>query len=640
MKKSLCFLFALVWPAAASAAGWISLGPCGVDALAVVADPRNPAEVYVLNCAATSQIFRSADRGASWVRASVLNDVVYDLIVHPASGALYALADKVVYKSSDRGKTWTSAALDNRDSGFWGALAGHPTNPNLVYAAGLHRPAEGRSHMAFLKSADGGKTWSMTPLQATSDYGYLNKLSVSPKSPDVILAAGYFCDAAHVMRYRLFKSANGGKTWADKTGPIPGLIRDLAAHPTNPKVFYAVTDANVWRTADAAASWKKNKGYARGYSVAVDPARPGVVYAGSDHEVCRSVNGGVDWETAPAGVYGTVKDFAFPGGRVLCGTSAAVFSCADGAWPAWTASSNGMKAAAARMVVVAPSSPNILYAAVFDYGLFRSRNSGAAWELLPGPADGYAASRLAVHPTAPAVVYALSRVWGPDRLSVSTDSGTTWKEVLSADAEDCVLGPRNGSQIYVAGQTASGAGLVMGLHASMDGGATWTHTAASSVAGSCAYAVAVDPKNDAVVYLGGESGGNAALFKSSTRGASWSNIAGALAGRVLDIAVDPKNSKRVYVATESGLWTSESGGASWTKAGSDSTAALLVHPSAPNIVFAATSSGLKISRSYGKTWADYSEGLVDKSLDGLAINATARVLFAATGSVGVWKRKL
>lgn len=332
--------------------------------------------------------------------------------------------------------------------------------------------------------------------------------------------------------------------------------------------------------------------------------------------------------------------------EIICGSSAAIFSTpsANGldAWPAWTSSSDGLKAANMKAIAVAPSSPSLIYAAAYTYGIYKSKNSGSTWELLDGPLNGSSISRLAVHPANSGIVYAMSNIWGADEFYRSKDGGKTWTELLSDHSEDFELSKKNPGRIFIAGQRLVGSVYYMGLHRSLDGGAHWTHLTVSSTAGSRGYAVAVDPKNDNVVYLGGDSSGSGTIYKSTNRGTSWTNITGNLTGRVVDIAVDPKDTSRMCAATYSGIWKSENGGASWTSTYSvGAVGCLFIHPTAANIIYASGYYGLLVSKNYGTTWSAFDEGLVPPNgVIQLDINKTTKTLFAATYGSSVWKRKL
>jgi photosystem II stability/assembly factor-like uncharacterized protein len=629
----------------APASTWKPLGPEGGEIRRIAVNPQDKTELWVLTDTNPSLIFRSNDSGATWKRVAVGAERYYDLICLPSSSVLLALGDTSVYKSSNRGVAWTSSSLGLKNHGTYGRIAVNPKNPNMIYVAGYREQPNYRGSMALLRSADGGKTWSAVALQASSLNGYLSALAVSPANPNIILAAGYSTSASYVMTYHLYKSVNGGKSWAEKGGSISDLVREIAAHPTNPNRFYAVTDYNIWRTNNGAASWVRNNGSAYGYSLTVDSSDPKVLYAGYDNEVFRSVNGGVDWEWSGNGLYGTIYCLVTLPGKVLCASSASIFSTARAtghdAWPTWTTSDTGLKAATIKAIAIDPTSPSVIYVAAFSHGVFKSTDGGARWTLLSVPYDGATFTRLVADHVKSGIIYAMSNIWGADNVYRSPDGGQTWTKLLSDQCDDIALSKQSSDRIFVAGQTQVGSDSVMALHRTLDGGASWTHIQLSSTAGSQGYAVAVDPANDSIIYIGGLSSGNGVLYKSTDQGANWTDITGTLTNRVVAIAVDPRVAGRVYVATYDGVWKSENGGTTWAKKLGAGFGTLFIHPAAPNIVYAAGYNGIFVSKNYGASWAAFDQGLPSKGIVvQLDINKTAQTLYAATGGASVWKRKL
>ncbi len=631
------------------AASWSSLGPYGGDIRAMAVSSQNPSQIWALSVTNPSLIGKTTDGGATWNIASVSAECFYDLKIHPVTGVLYGLSDTALYKSSNGGTTWTKFKLGTNQHGFWGRLALHPSNPDIVYIGGYYQNASSKNNMAFFKSADGGTTWSVKTFEDASSDGLLNGIAVSRSSPNVIYALGYFTDSQGRFNVRIYKSVNDGVSWIGQSNPEDRLFRDIVVHPTDPNKAYLVTEYHVWRTSNGGNTWTPNNGSAGGYVLALDPSYPDTLYAGYYNTVYRSLNGGADWEQSTSGVYGDVFAITVLTDKVLCGSLAGIFATQSGAgtgltsWPTWTDSSNGLKAATLKCFAVAPSSPNTLYAAVYARGVFISKDSGSTWAMLPYSSASSFFSRLEVHPSHANIVYGLFYVSGEDSLFKTADGGKTWTKLVSAECEDFVLSQKNPGRIFIAGTSSVGSQYYMALHRSTDGGAKWTHIKISSTAGSCGYAIALDPKNDNVVYVGGTSaGGGAALFKSSDMGKKWTNITGDIQGKIVDIAVDPTTSDRIYVASMGGLFKSENGGSTWKAVRNDSICCLFVHPTSPKIVYAVQNSGkgIFVSKNYGATWSSFNQGLIYKIVVALGLDKKTDTLYAATYGASVWKRKI
>ena len=143
-----------------------------------------------------------------------------------------------VFKTTDGGNTWVPMT-DKYFGGTIGYIAVAPSNPDIVYVGGGEFPVRGNvSHGdGMWKTTDGGKTWAFLGL---ADTRHISRVRVHPTNPDLV----YVGAQGHVWgpnaERGVFRSKDGGKSWAkilyrnDSTG-----IADLAMDPTNPSVLYA-----------------------------------------------------------------------------------------------------------------------------------------------------------------------------------------------------------------------------------------------------------------------------------------------------------------------------------------------------------------------------------------------------------------
>jgi len=136
-------------------------------------------------------------------------------------------------------------------------------------------------------------------------------------------------------------------------------------------------------------------------------------------------------------------------------------------------------------------------------------------------------------------------------------------------------------------------------------------------------AIAFDPKNSKVLYIGAADGG---LWRSADGGATWKPLTDKLPTLSIgDIAIDPAAPNTVYIATGDafgygnpfwggtysiGVWKTTNGGTTWSPTGltmqvgqTRTIRRLAMHPSDPKILLAATSAGLFRTSNGGATWA-------------------------------------
>jgi photosystem II stability/assembly factor-like uncharacterized protein len=163
----------------------------------------------------------------------------------------------------------------------------------------------------------------------------------------------------------------------------------------------------------------------------------------------------------------------------------------------------------------------------------------------------------------------------------------------------------------------------IGILKSTDGGANWAEIN-QGIRSYSLYALAVDPRNPKVVYLGA---GGAGLYKSTDGGATWAEMNDGLQNTDIGaLVLHPNDPEIVYVVTSTGLFKSPDGGKRWIalNQGDDFTESqqyqsLLVLPTTPPTFYLASKQGL-----YTRTEDDGGWVRVPGILEGKKISALAR----------------
>ncbi|HEY7500491.1 MAG TPA: hypothetical protein VH740_18360 [Vicinamibacterales bacterium] len=225
-------------PALYAGLRWRSVGPArGGRAIAVAGSASRRDEYYF--GATGGGLWKTTDGGVTWravsdgffktssVGAVAVSESQPD-VVYAGMGEVQLRGNIIqgdgIYKSSDAGKTWTHAGLER--TMVISRLRIHPSNPDVVYAAALGNPYGPNPERGIFKSTDGGKTWANVHFR--NDKTGAADLAMDPKNPDV-LYAGFWevFRTPHSLSSGgpgsgLFKTTDGGKTWTELTRN-PGL---------------------------------------------------------------------------------------------------------------------------------------------------------------------------------------------------------------------------------------------------------------------------------------------------------------------------------------------------------------------------------------------------------------------------------
>ena len=267
----------------------------------------------------------------------------------------------------------------------------------------------------------------------------------------------------------LYRSDDGGETWALVEGPLAGLsVSAVAIDGAEPSILCAGTNgAGVFRSADGGRTWAESKSGLTNLFVealAFDPGPPRGVLAGTDGGVFRSADGGQTWMEASDGLAErTVTALAVPpgGGAAFVGTkkSGIYRRYASGKW---SAAAIGLGRGAVRGLAICAAEPRTIYAGT-ESGLFRSTNGGDGWTPVNSGLTSTSVLALAVDPAAPSRAFA-GTVTGLFR---TTNSGTNWStsETGAGSFFNAVAFGPSGS-VLLGGDGA--------IARSADGGKTWT----------------------------------------------------------------------------------------------------------------------------------------------------------------------
>jgi photosystem II stability/assembly factor-like uncharacterized protein len=302
----------------------------------------------------------------------------------------------------------------------------------------------------------------------------ISVLVVDPHNPAHLLVSG----ESGTTRLGVLGTDDGGTHWTPRNHGLPlqpGLpvVFALAADPDEEGVFYAGTDAGLFKSLDGGASWQRLGGAGTGLrlngvtDIEVAPGQPRTVYVvGYRLQACpiplcgftyvysasRSTTGGAHWKTLPV----------------------------DGLL---------------QRVAVAPSRPAAAYIAGKE--LWRTTNAGKSW-LRRTRVPGVVTRDLAVDLGSPWRLWAISAKARPPRVYSSADAGATW---LPADAglPNDVTDPRAILVLSDAVLLATEDGVFLNT------GKGWA-SLSDGLASLSVHALAADPQDPATIYAATDEG--------------------------------------------------------------------------------------------------------------------------------------
>ncbi|MCS6825543.1 MAG: hypothetical protein NZ553_02915 [Caldilinea sp.] len=379
-------------------------------------------------------LFRSADSGATWRRVDLPLEGRPDAIAVAPDGAMYlGMGGGEILRSDDAGASWRPWSTLDRDGLFY-ALAVDPFNADRLFA--------GTQHGLYF-SLDVGRTWR--PLESVGER----------RGRTLLEAGGSLFLGAEDGVYRWEETI---RRWERLGEGLPlRQARTLAASPANPSILFVGTDAGLYRSLDAGATWRLVGWPQNGVNgLLFDPGDPNRLYMHIAFERVYRTNEALGdaptwdarWEGMP--ISAEVLSLAMEPGnphRLYAGAAQGLYIGDERAerWrnvPALTGRS-------LFTIVVDPLHHQRVYAGATD-GLYRSEDRGETWERL-GLQD-VTVTALAWNERQPQLLYAGTKYQGLWR---SVDAGRTWEqapfdEAAQDESINALLLSADGRWLYAA----------------------------------------------------------------------------------------------------------------------------------------------------------------------------------------------
>ncbi|WP_233268666.1 glycosyl hydrolase [Cellulophaga sp. L1A9] len=225
-----------------------------------------------------------------------------------------------VWKTTNGGRAWENIS-DGFFGGSIGAIEVSKSDPNVIYVGGGEKTLRGNvsSGYGVWKTENAGKTWTSVGLDKSR---HVPRLRVHPTNSDIVYAAVLGNIYKPTQERGIYKSTDGGKNWKktlfvnDQAGAV-----DLVFDPNNPRILYASTwraertpyslssggdGSALWKSTDSGDTWSeisKNEGFPKDtvgiIGVTVSPKNSDRVWVIVENKekggLYRSDDGGKKW---------------------------------------------------------------------------------------------------------------------------------------------------------------------------------------------------------------------------------------------------------------------------------------------------------------------------------------------------------
>ncbi len=319
-----------------------------------------------------SGFYKSVDGAANWsndnygLGGAVSTSVSFPqpgasaLAIHPTNPSIvYAATVAGVFKSTNGGRTW-SAMNNGLPSGGVGLLVIDPLTPSTLYVT-----TSSFNNSGVYKTTDGGATWNLRSNGLITSA--INSLVIDPATPNTLYVSFEGCCSP---TSRIYKTTNGADNWAQIGSSPPLAPQGLTIDPINPATLYVgdgATPGPVFKSTNSGATWQALGSISFVRSFAVSPHTAGVVYASTDQGIFKSIDGGTSWTpfTSKTGkiVFDPVSSSTLywltnPGNSVPEG----LFKSTDNG-QTWIPVNKGLNIPIANVLAIDPLRPSTLYLA-------------------------------------------------------------------------------------------------------------------------------------------------------------------------------------------------------------------------------------------------------------------------------------
>lgn len=270
---------ALSFEQKANLAGGGSIGAADIFALTL-----DPGDSKILYAGSPSGVYRSEDRGESWLKDNNNFQNVRDVEVNPNdTNEIYmpATVNGVgkIMKTTNGGNDWQEVFTQRTKEGSVFNIAMNPKRPQELFA--------GDSGGALYKTSDAGATWKTVLWEKSG----INIIKFDSINTDKL----YFVTTRNGAK----RSDDGGEGFV----PISdkGTIYNLVPHPYQEGTIFLSDEAGLHKSVDGGNTLEIINTLVRpedisSRGIAIDPKNDKIIYFVSGNAIYKTENGGESWK--------------------------------------------------------------------------------------------------------------------------------------------------------------------------------------------------------------------------------------------------------------------------------------------------------------------------------------------------------